>query len=319
MHAYVSFFCYLKDSPFHIFFDGQIAVVLFVVLSGFFYYKKGCPSVKSYVFGVRNKIFRIFPAYIISMLISYLLCNLDCTYDITLFSEWSNTFWQQKASFLELLKQLTVLWPHDANLINPPTWYIGLEVRFFLVIPLLVMMCNTKYTSWYILIPIALLLILSGRIFYATCILGCITRVIYNKLETSENLYKTKYKILILFLLLISIYLLNIRNELDVTKKIALVLQSIGAASVVLWVSIYNYKLLTNNILVYLGNISFEFYLCHFSVLLLLRSFYNDMFSYVIVSFVISILVSVIVNKISNYLVFTLRSGERNNARSIVK
>ena len=162
------------------------------------------------------------------------------------------------------------------------------------------MMCNTKYTRWYILIPVALLLIYSGRIFYATCILGCITRVIYNKLAASEDLYKTKYKIFNLFLLLISIYLLNIRNELDLTKNLALVLQSIGAGFVVLLVSMYNCKYLTNNVLVWLGNISYEFYLCHFSVLLLLRSFYNNMFSYVIVSFIISILVSVIVNKISN-------------------
>ena len=70
-------------------------------------------------------------------------------------------------SFEELIKALTVIWPHDFNLINPPTWYIGLEVRLFLLIPILIMLCNTKYTNWWLLIFIAFLFIATNRFLFA--------------------------------------------------------------------------------------------------------------------------------------------------------
>lgn len=39
----------LKDSPLHLFFDGQIAVMIFIAISGFFYYKTSGPSLKTYM------------------------------------------------------------------------------------------------------------------------------------------------------------------------------------------------------------------------------------------------------------------------------
>ena len=43
---------HLNDTPLHIFYDGQIAVVIFIVISGFFYYKKDLkPSLLTYMGG----------------------------------------------------------------------------------------------------------------------------------------------------------------------------------------------------------------------------------------------------------------------------
>lgn len=182
----------LIDTPWHIFFDGQIAVMLFFVVSGFFYYKENMkPSVKTYAKGIKNKIFRIFPAYIITMIIGYILCNIQLNYESILFTDWANKFWLNKIDVIELLKQITVVWPHDADLINPPTWYIEMEVRLFLVIPIIIMLCNTKYTNWFIILPLIFLSIYGGEslFFYAACMCGCISKVIYNNLIRINFIY----------------------------------------------------------------------------------------------------------------------------------
>lgn len=41
----------IQHSPWHLFFDGQIAVMIFIAISGFFYYKQLTPSLKTYMGG----------------------------------------------------------------------------------------------------------------------------------------------------------------------------------------------------------------------------------------------------------------------------
>ena len=245
------------------------------------------------------------------MLISWVLCNTHFNYDPTLFTDWSNTFWDGEVGFLELLKQLTIIWPHDYNLINPPTWYIGLEVRLFVLIPIIVMLCNTRYTNSCLLILFAILFILCGRIFFATCILGCITKIIYLQISQKViDLSKRKYIITNCILLLLSLFLLNIRNEFNINNNIALILQAIGACYLVLSVSLRNYKLLTNKILLWLGNISFEFYLCHFALLLSFRSSYHDPISYILICLVVSLILSCMINKLCTKIQTIVKIGQ---------
>lgn len=294
------FYLVYKNHPLHFFYDGQIAVVLFIVISGFFYWKERKPSIYNYMAGLKSKIIRIFPPYVFSMIIAWGLCNCLLTYDKSTFTDWANTFWQDTVSLSELIKSLTVVWPHDFNLINPPTWYIGLEVRFFLLIPILIMLCNTKYTNWWILIILIPLFIVNNRFYFAICLCGSITKII-SKLNITN--YLTRYKSLNAFIILVALFLLNIRNEFSLNDNISYSCQTIGACLIVLLVSLYNYKWLCNKVLLWLGNISLQFYLCHFGVLLIFRSFYYNLLSYVLISFIMSLLLSVLVKKICEFTV----------------
>lgn len=230
------------------------------------------------------------------MIVAFLLCNLQIGYMTVYFTEWGNSFWNEHVSVVELIKQLTVLYPHDSHLINPPTWYVSMEVRLFLIIPIIVMFCNTKYTRWYFMLPLVSLVFLGGENFYGVCIIGCIARVAYNYLKKKVNTAKRLYKVLSALLLILSILILNIKNEITINPSVAFGMQSICAAIIVLLVFLNNYKALSNKVLVWFGNISYEFYLIHFVVLLMFRSLYYNFASYILVSLIVSIILSKMLN-----------------------
>lgn len=112
--------------------------------------------------------------------------------------------------------------------------------------------------------------------------------------------------------LLVSICLLNIRNVIDLNETIFFVLQTIGAMFVVLSISLYSYKFFTNKILLWFGDLSFEFYLCHFLVLLFFRSMYHDIYSYVIISFIVSVILSLIIKSFSEHIILFFTKVKKN-------
>ena len=299
----------LRDTPWHFFYDGQIAVMLFIVISGFFYFKPSKPTIESYLGGVKKKILRIFPAYIISMIIGFVCCNLNLDYNANFFTDWSNQFWRESVGFNELCKQLTVLWPHNPDLINPPSWYIGMEVRLFLVIPLIIMLCNIKYLKWYILIPLSLLIFYGDSNYYSACLCGCLTKIAYDKILKNQDLKSKRIKYIFLCAIVVAVFFLNVRNQFDINKTISFAFQTIGACIVVLAVSLFNFKFLTNKVLLWLGSISYEFYLCHFSILLLAKCFYHDPITYVGLCLALSLLLSIGINKLCKLFISKISSN----------
>lgn len=236
------------------------------------------------------------------MILGYVICNNHGTWDSELFTDWSNKFWGQKVELSELLKQLTILIPHDNDLINPPVWYIGMEVRLFLIIPLIIMLFNTKYVDWIFLIPLALGCFFKDNNFYSACICGCLARLLYLKYKDKSRPNSIRWKFLRYVIPIFSVLLLNSRNMLDISSSVSFGLQAIGASMLVLCISICNYKFLSNKLLVWLGAISYEFYLCHFIVLLFFRSYYHDYISYTVICFVFSLILSFIVRSCAKWL-----------------
>lgn len=298
----VSLFYEIKDTPWHLFYDGQIAVMIFIVIGGFFYYKEETPSIHKYLGGVKKKVLRIYPAFAITMILGYFICNNHDAWDKEIFTDWSNKFWCEKVELSELLKQLTILVPHDSDLINPPIWYIGMEVRLFLIIPLIIMLCNyIKYTNWILLIPLSLVCFFNTN-FYSVCICGCLARIIYIKYKDRSQSNKIWYKLLKYSIPVFSVILLNSRNMFDISLSSSFGLQAIGASMIVLCISIYNYRFLSNKFLLWLGELSYEFYLCHFIVLMYLRSYYHDYISFTIICFIFSLILSFIIRACVKWL-----------------
>lgn len=294
----------IKESPLHLFFDGQISVMVFIALSGFFYYNKNVSSISDYISFVRKKAVRIYVPYLLITVLAFFLLRFYVTipYNQTCFTEWGNSFWRTKVSFLELVKQCSVLWPHNADLLNPPSWYLAIEVRLFLIIPLLLFLLN-KYKNLARIIIIGFIgLMCSGVLKYiGACLCGYLAHsildyLIKKKPSFIENIF---FK---LTLCLISLFLLNINNEFVVPLQVSYVLQAIGAAIIVAIVYCSESKLLSNRILVWLGNISYELYLVHFVVLLSLRPYYHGGVSYVLISLVITLLGSFIIQKVSSII-----------------
>lgn len=288
----------LMHTPFHLFFDGQVAVIIFVVIGGFFYQKKQKVSVANYAGGVKKKFLRIYSPYILVTLIGALMCNLiyDIEYDRSLFTKWCNAFWNDGVQIKDVLLELTAVLPHNTDLINPPSWYVPVEVRLFLVVPIVVMLANAKRFAWLLFIPFIAMMIMGISIYVGACLIGCISKILYDKYH--EKAEKLKYKgILQTSLLIVALLLLNVNNEVSLPQNVAFTIQVIGAALLVPAIYSLNTSLTANKALVWFGDLSYEFYLIHFIVLLALRPFYYGPISFIVVTFMLSVGLSVLIKK----------------------
>ena len=102
-----------------------------------------------------------------------------------------------------------------------------------------------------------------------------------HKIEMVFSLYKFP-------LLLIGLILLNIENVLDIQNSVTAYLMMLGAITIV-GVCYANKNLISSNLLVKLGNISYEFYLIHFIVLLSLKPYFTNPYSYILICFIVSL------------------------------
>ena len=134
------------NTPMHLFFDGQCSVIIFLTLSGFFYYKAGKLKALDYHYmeGLKKKIIRIYPQYIICIIVGTILCNIlcICSYNEDLFTSWSSSFWTQPISMVQLISQIPIFVGLNPDLIDPPVWYLLYEVRAFFIIPIVVIVVN---------------------------------------------------------------------------------------------------------------------------------------------------------------------------------
>lgn len=108
-----------KSTAFNILSDGQCSVAIFFCLTGFFSYREQQLNLKSYVNSIRRKAIRIYPAYLLVMILGWLIANSTLSYDKTLFTDWCNSFWNETISLKYLLTSLALVLPFDSNVLNP--------------------------------------------------------------------------------------------------------------------------------------------------------------------------------------------------------
>ena len=144
-----------RATPFNFVCDGQCAVVLFFCLTGFFTFREEIAVGKDYINQVAKKAIRIYPPYLIVTALAWIIANNCMEYDDTLFTNWSNSFWQDQVSIGSLIKAMLLIVPFDTNILNPPTWYIQVDMRMAFLLPILtsVLLFLKKYK------PIGLLLL----------------------------------------------------------------------------------------------------------------------------------------------------------------
>lgn len=133
-------FCFkssIHGIPFlHLFYDGKIAVCMFWVLSGYYITKKMMRfSVKIYVLFLAKKFFRLYPLYMLSLIVGTIFCNMRLTFDELYFTSWFSGFWNRSVSVFDLQKQLVLR--GDFNIINPPSWTMKSEFEMTILLPII--------------------------------------------------------------------------------------------------------------------------------------------------------------------------------------
>lgn len=130
-------------TPFHLVTDGQCAVMLFFAITGFLTYRKDKSITEhTYINGIKRKCLRFFPQYIIVTIAAFILCNLQLSWDSALFTDWSNKFWTNTVGYKELIKQLILIYQTNWDLLNPPMWYMHVDMQMMFYLPLIVLLIN---------------------------------------------------------------------------------------------------------------------------------------------------------------------------------
>lgn len=267
--------------PLHIFYDGKIAVGIFWILSGYFIQKSmSVFSVKRYATYLVKRFSRLYPLYFVSLFVGTLFCNMKLKYDSRYFSQWITQFWNQTVDTDCFVRQM--LLRGDFDTINPPLWTMKYEFNMMIFLPLIIVVISFIFRGEK---RISLIYILSSLII--ACVwdyklpvieitvlpyyfLGVL--VFINEDWIKKHIRGKKQ----IIICCISIVLMDFNNIFPGALD-GSVMEYIAAIGSCLCIIICMYgdlldKLLGCSLLVRLGNISYEFYLFHFIVLLVMRS-----------------------------------------------
>jgi peptidoglycan/LPS O-acetylase OafA/YrhL len=292
----------LKDSvllktPLGIFVDGQAAVLYFFILSGYvltlsikdiFTY-----SLNKYVKFVIKRCLRIFPAFILALLVSYLLIKLFGVPDNT----FLNTYWKGEINFWELLKQSILIFrfPNEPELrLLPHDWTLSIEIAVSLLLPMLAML---SFRNPYLFILFIYLSVKFLKLdpFVFDFSLGIFIVTIQERLINFWRGFRYKFIILLIAVLFIT-FDYFIPEVMKISDRLLIHHKSWGLAIFLfaLIASPLTQKIFSNKILVFLGRISYSFYLFHLIVLMVMTSLFPGMnpIFFLIVYIMITVLVS---------------------------
>jgi peptidoglycan/LPS O-acetylase OafA/YrhL len=124
----------------HVLWDGNAAVLLFFVLSGFVLalpYVEDPQLPLAYVRFVLRRFFRIYPAYWAALLLSLALRRFVFEGPgLTVYSFWARSFWHDPLSNAQLWSHVAMVLPRlQHRLIDPVIWSLVLEMKLSLVFP----------------------------------------------------------------------------------------------------------------------------------------------------------------------------------------
>jgi hypothetical protein len=298
------YFNTLQNSPLHIFWDGASAVNLFFLLSGFVLtspYLKDKNKINLASFYTK-RIFRIYPAFFFSILFCIITKEfLFHPFKVGEYSYWINDFWKWnliKLPFKEFINTIILVGKNfNSDLFNPVVWTLRVEMIMSFILPFFIFVAlRTKLIFNLIFIAI---LFLCGKytstIFYLGIILAIYGNSIVDYLNFKVNLF------FIIILVLVATFFYTSRFSLNININwLNVLLSTIGSALIVLLAfknGIFN-RILKSRPILFLGNVSYSFYLLHFPVLLVSSSLLEN-YKYLI--FPISLSVSLFLS----HLVYT--------------
>lgn len=258
--------------------DGTSAILYFFILSGFVL----TLSIKShekismgnYVKFITLRIFRIYPAFIFTLLITYIAIHKLESGPTT----WLSQYWNTQQDFYSLVKQalLIIRLPNDPLLrLIPQDWTLSIEIALSMFLPLLVYAFRKKSIFFLIVIYLLVQFFKIDPFIFDFSIgifMAC-------NLETLKNSwFRNKYKVYVLSIAFILISADFAFPDLMKVTDIVLIHHKSWGLAILLWViisSINVQRVLTFKPMIFLGKISYSLYLLHLIILFITVKFFT--------------------------------------------
>jgi peptidoglycan/LPS O-acetylase OafA/YrhL len=290
-------------TPLRFFYDGNAAVLLFFVLSGFVLNLRYAEA-KSYAPGwagsfIIRRVFRIYPAFLASMGLALLFRTCFFSPEWTSgFSGWFSAFWREPMPWGEIARCFTLVGPNiHASCINPPVWSLVFEMRISLFFPIIIFLMHPKRRprlDALLLIALYLLSLLLSPYggsfqFVPHFVLGAVCAKYFSRIQPRLAALSSPAKAAWLIVALLLYETAAMAEPLHLgdwrVKFLAAQLVGLGAAGLILGSASLGCisVVLRSGVCQFLGRTSYSFYLSHFLFLLTVAPlFYRASGSYLI-------------------------------------
>ncbi|MBP6731799.1 MAG: acyltransferase [Chitinophagales bacterium] len=344
----------LRNTPLHVFYDGDAAVVFFFVLSGFVlsfkYVGGGIESLSR--LSLRSffvaRVFRILPMFWFVLIITA-LCALYFPNNCVTQPQrvWSSWWYQFTPTWVNFLKQVTLIYSDpflgrwigaiDGHPYIPQAWSLSIELILSLMVPVFALIAVNR-PKWLMFLTVILVWIFGVYVYLIHFVMGIllalylpqISHYINNKgkafasglLMTGVLLYSYRYSVVVYFpkvsvlqIILFSENSVYVVIGAGVVLIISCVLSSTRLQQLL---NLWPVKLI--------GKVSYGIYLVHTLVMVFITPFFirwlNDMgitgfLTVLIPAFIVTIATSIIIAVVLHYLVELpcIRLGKKLNMR----
>lgn len=325
----------INKTPLGVFASGSAGVMMFFFLSGYFAYKEK-HQLQDILKSIWGKAKRLYLPYILSLFIGmagYYLISYSTRFDpyfgVTLAHSWEQDF-----TVLDFIIQcLMVVKQTDAAVLNPPVWTMIIEMRMVFLLPIMYLpfylfsfMEKKRFTAVYAAVVMIGCFIMNSilkvSLFHwisAFFMGGILHHLIWKgHLKIAEE-GKGLPKGYTYLLVVLSIVLIGIGRQYTIpgiNEDFIYAISAMGCA-ILCWLILCNangLNGLANRYLVYMGDISYYFYLSQWIVLAALRpvvvwmverkgtGYMPAYLTFVVLSFVGALLMSAGFQKIMNWL-----------------
>lgn len=216
-------------------------------------------------------------------------------------TEWFAGLWKEGVTWNKFFHDFMIFnrGYGSADYIVPASWYLEVDLKMMLEVPIIVVIL--KKTNWHFVWLFFLLALFNKTTAMTPFLIGATFHYYQNQL--SKILFQRKW--LIYIALLLAICCLDIKNQsiYPVSQSsfsyLFGLIQALGAGILICIVACFeNLRFLSNKIVVWFGNLSYEFYIIHIVVLLTMEPFFTNPLFFIVSSFFMSVLSTVILRQI---------------------
>ncbi|MDA2093667.1 acyltransferase family protein [Bacillus cereus] len=284
----------IKFSPLRFLWAGGEAVIVFYVLSGFVLSMALYHSKTNYWGYLIKRFVRIYIPYYFWIIVTFVLFILFSSYEVVGLRGWFYDRWQGSITKLDILNHFVLLNNFFTENYNPVIWSLAQEMRISIVFPLLFLLfykLNWKKTILFALsfslISVVLNMLHIGKAegfyngyadtlhFTSMFIVGMLLFKYQEKLIYSyRNMKKFKKGFLIALGVILYLYSILIygfsRNDTTFLLKDWGVVMGVSIFIIMAMSNLKVKAFLNKSVFVYLGEISYSIYLCHFPIMMVL-------------------------------------------------
>lgn len=247
-----------------------------------------------------------YPPYWLSIIIGALLCNYFFAEGISAggyASEWMKNFWLEPVTLNKFLADASIVMRRGASstFINPPSWYLTSDFKAMLVIPLVILFFNKSKWMFAPVIIIAMV-VFAKSWFLGIFLMGTLLHKYQDMVFALYDKYKFIVPIVVIFgFVLWEVDALVYRPSYENVRE-ACCMEMLEAFGMLLLLSVIlrckELPILSSKPLVYMGKISYEFYIIHFMLLIGLIPFISNFLLYLVLCLVGSLLMAILLRKV---------------------